>query len=336
MADNFQALSRILVLLLAILAGLWIAEQIGAVIEVLVVAGLLAYLLHPAAAWLAQRSRLSYAAASRLVFFTSVALLIAVPASLGTVAWTRLRSDLRSDLDAIAAEIERWFAVLSQNLNIDISAQEFIAALGPGLASSLAPLPLRSFGLLSEVSINIFWVLLVFVVTYYLLKDGPVIKRWLLERVPEDHCDETERLVEELDKVWRVFLRVQLLIFAILALLMTLGTLGVIWLFRSGLLAFSPLLLVVLLVAVYTAAQQVDNLWLRPRWMGRHLSLHPGLVIASLIAALALGGILLALLIVPCLATIRVLGGYLYRKLRDLPAWPDAESAPGQHVGTPS
>jgi predicted PurR-regulated permease PerM len=172
----------------------------------------------------------------------------------------------------------------------------------------------------------------VFIFTYYFLKDGPAIKRWLLERVPEEHCDEVERLVKELDKVWRVFLRVQLLIFAILTFLMTLGTMGVIWLFRSGLLAFSPLLLAVLLVAVYAAAQQVDNLWLRPRWMGRHLDLHPGLVLASLIAALVLGGLLLALLIVPCLATIRVLGGYLYRKLRDVPAWPADEPALGEQV----
>lgn len=336
MDDSIRALTRILVLPLASLAAFWVAEQIGPVIEVLVVAGLFAYLLYPAVSWLARRTRLSHAAASRVVFSTSLVLLIAVPASLGTVALARLRSDLRTEMNAIFTEVGKWLIVLIQNLNISISPQEFIAALGPGLATALAPLPVRSIGLLSEISLNVFWVVLVFVVTYYLLKDGPVIKRWLLERVPDDHCAEIERLVEEIDKVWRVFLRVQLLIFAILAFLMTLGTLGVIWLFRSGLLAFSPLLLVVLLVAVYTAAQQIDNLWLRPRWMGRHLSLHPGLVIASLVAALAFGGILLALLIVPCLATFKVLGGYLYRKLRDLPAWPDAELAPGENVGTPS
>lgn len=329
MHKDIRALTRVLALILTIIAGLWIVEQIGPVIEVLVVAGLLAYLLYPAAAWLAQCTRLSHAAASRLVFSSSLVLLVAVPSSLGTVAWARWRSGLQAEMDAIAAEFGRWFSFLISSLNINLSPQDFIAALGPELARSLAPLPVRSISLLSEISLNIFWVVLVFVVTYYLLKDGPAIKGWLLDQVPEDHSDEIERLIEELDKVWRVFLRVQLLIFAILAFLMSLGTWGVIWLFRSGLLAFSPLLLVVLLVAVYTAVQQVDNLWLRPRWMGRHLHLHSGLVLASLIAALAIGGILLAVLIVPCLATARVLAGYLYRKLHDLPAWPDAESTAG-------
>lgn len=325
MQADIRSSTRILALILTIIAALWIVEQIGPILEVLVIAGLLAYLLYPAAAWLAERTRLSHATASRLVFSAALVLVFAIPASLGTVAWARLRSGLQNELDAIAAEVETWLSGIIRNLNIDLSAQQFLASLGPELANSLAPLPARSIGLLSEITLNIFWVVLFFVVTYYLLKDGPAIKGWLLDRVPEDHCDEIERLVEELDQVWRVFLRVQLLIFAILAFLMILGTWGVIWLFRSGLLAFSPLLLVVLLVAVYTAVQQVDNLWLRPRWMGRSLALHPGLVLASLIAALAIGGLLLALLIVPSLATARVVGRYLYRKLYDLPAWPEAE-----------
>jgi tetrahydromethanopterin S-methyltransferase subunit F len=77
-----------------------------------------------------------------------------------------------------------------------------------------------------------------------------------------------------------------------------------------------------LLIFVYTAAQQVDNLWLRPQLMGQHLRLHPGLVFAGLAAALMVGGILGALLIVPLMATLKVIGKYIYCQLMDLPPWP--------------
>ena len=77
-----------------------------------------------------------------------------------------------------------------------------------------------------------------------------------------------------------------------------------------------------LLLVVYTAVQQVDNLWLRPQYMGRQLQLHPGLVFISLIAGLAFAGILGALVIVPMLATARVVGRYLYDKIVAAPPEP--------------
>ena len=80
-----------------------------------------------------------------------------------------------------------------------------------------------------------------------------------------------------------------------------------------------------LLILVYAGAQQVDNLWLRPQLMGKKLSLHPGLVFAGLTGALVVSGFLGALLIVPLMATIRVVGGYIYARLLDLPPWPQDE-----------
>ena len=124
-----------------------------------------------------------------------------------------------------------------------------------------------------------------------------------------------------------MFLRVQLLIFVVLAALMGSGTFLVIWLFRSGLLGFSPLVMIVLLVLVYTAAQQVDNLWLRPQLMGHRLQLHPGLVFAGLTGALVVSGVLGALLIVPFMASIKVLGHYIYCQLFDLPPWDEPDDS---------
>jgi predicted PurR-regulated permease PerM len=95
-------------------------------------------------------------------------------------------------------------------------------------------------------------------------------------------------------------------------------------------LPLSPVGLIILLIVVYAAIQQVDNLWLRPQLMGHTLELHPGLVIVSLLAALALTGLLGALLIVPILATGKVIGLHLYHRFISQEDTADVQTAAPQ------
>ena len=129
--------------------------------------------------------------------------------------------------------------------------------------------------------------------------------------------------LDRVDHIWGKFLGIQLLLFVIFALLLLLGTLLVVWLFRSGLLEWSVLGFVGLLLAVYTAVQQVDNLWLRPQFLGRQLNLHPGIVFVGLVGALVLSGFLGALVIVPLMATAKAIGQYVHYKLLGVPPWPE-------------
>jgi predicted PurR-regulated permease PerM len=313
-----------------ILAGslgvfVWVAAQITPLIQLLIIAALLAYLLLPVVQVVQARTPLSHIASARLVFVLFLLLLAGIPAALGTVAVTQMGRLLGAELTAVAQEISGWISRPIQFLGYLFYPQELFDLVGRSLGAALGTIPLWSINLLSDISLNILWVILIFVCVYYFLVDSPRMKPWLLRQVPEHYCPEIERLLVELDSVWRTFLRVQILIFIILFILMSLGTAVVIWLFHSGWLGFSPVVLILLLIGVYTGAQQVDNLWLRPRWMGESLDLHPGLVLSSLMAALAVGGILGALLIVPGIATVKVAGGYIYRRLLDIPPWPEEE-----------
>ena len=188
----------------------------------------------------------------------------------------------------------------------------------------MSSLPGGSLDILSVVTTNLMWALLVLVSLYYFIKDGPKLKPWITSLVLPDYQKEIDRLIEEILNIWGVFLRAQLIIFAVLAILLALSSLAVIWLYQTGLIRFSTLGLIFILILIYSLVQQVDNLWLRPQLMGHHLHLHPGLVVVSLIGALAISGILGALLIVPAIASAKVLGRYLYNKLLGLPAWPEA------------
>jgi predicted PurR-regulated permease PerM len=204
--------------------------------------------------------------------------------------------------------LERPITFLGFTLNPQILLDYLQNAAG----NAVSTIPLVSGGFFGGVTENLIWTLVVLVSLYYFLRDGRLIRVGMLRRIPYRYRAEITALWQQIDEVWRIFLRAQLLIFFILGLLIIASTSLIIWLFRSGHLPLSPVGLILLLIGVYTAIQQVDNLWLRPQLMGQTLELHPGLVIVSLLAALVLTGLLGALLIVPILATGKVIGRHLY------------------------
>lgn len=328
MNNTWSTPTRIMVVSAIILGGIWLMVKASAMFESLMIAALLAYLLYPLVLLLERRTRLNHKWAALVVFLVFVLLVASIPAAAGTLAvsqFDRASSELTTALTALRERAAQPFLFFGFQIN----PQTLIANTEQALSNALASLPGGSLIVLSSLTKNLLWVLLILITMFYLLRDGPQLKSVLLKYVPLAYKAEIERLIDEIDVVWRLFLKVQLLIFFVLAVLMILGTAGIIWLFRAGLLAFSPLGFILLMVLLYTAVQQVDNLWLRPWLMGESLKLHPALVFVGLTGALAVSGLLGALLIVPGIATAKVVGGYIYRKLSDLPPWEaEDESSP--------
>ena len=320
MNNTWSASTRIMVISAILLTGVWLIVQASAMFESLLIAALLAYLLYPMVKWLERRTRLRHRAAAMIVFLIFILLVASIPAAMGTLAvsqFNRLSSELVTALLALRERAMQPFFIFGFSIN----PQLLIANTEQTFSDALGSLPGGSLNMLSSITKNVLWVILILITIFYLLRDGPRLKSSLLNYVPLAYKAEIDRLIDEINVVWRIFLKVQLLIFFVLGSLMILGTLGIIWLFRAGLLAFSPLGFILLVVLLYTAVQQVDNLWLRPWLMGEQLKLHPGVVFAGLTGALAISGLLGALLIVPGIATIKLVGGYIYRKLSDQPPW---------------
>jgi predicted PurR-regulated permease PerM len=79
-------------------------------------------------------------------------------------------------------------------------------------------------------------------------------------------------------------------------------------------------------LATYLVLINLKNFWLRPYVMGRSVHMNEGLVFIAIMAATILEGIMGALLIVPVLATVAVIGEYIRRRVLGLPAFDeDAE-----------
>ncbi len=84
----------------------------------------------------------------------------------------------------------------------------------------------------------------------------------------------------------------------------------------------------VLVAGLYVLIQQVEANLLIPRIMGRSLNLHPLVVLVAVILGGSLAGILGVLIAAPTVATLRVLGEYIYRRLTDQEPFPSAPVRP--------
>ncbi len=220
---------------------------------------------------------------------------------------------------------------------------------GGGLATQLAGATVSAIGL----------GFLIFVVSIYIAIDIPRYGGLIsdLAHQPGYRAD-AERLTRETSRIWSAYLRGQVLLGLVIGVVVsiTLGLLGVnnaLGLgLLSGVLEFLPVIgpLVgagtAILVAffqdttifglsslnfalVVTAAmliiQQVENNILVPRIVGDALDLHPLVVMISVVMGASLAGILGAILAAPVVATIKLLGGYAWRKMLDLPPFPEEE-----------
>ena len=310
------------ILIIVGLAGIvWLVAAASPVLEALIIAALLAYLLDPAVRLLIRWARLNRSLAVGVVYLIFLLILAGIPAGLGAVTVSQFHWLEQEFLEAVA-ELKNWLVQPIALLGFHLYPRVLLDNLEQAAGTVVATLSGGSLNILSEITTNLLWGMVILVSLYYLLKDGPKIKPWLVGLAPPKYQDEIRPLLDEIDAAWGLFLRVQLFIFLVLAILMALGTLFVIWLFRSGLLPFSLIGFVLTLILVYALAQQVDNLWLRPQLMGRKLHLHPGLVFVGLIGALALSGFLGALIVVPAMATAKIVARYTHAKLLGLPPWP--------------
>ena len=74
--------------------------------------------------------------------------------------------------------------------------------------------------------------------------------------------------------------------------------------------------------------QQLENNILVPRIVGEALDLNPILVMIAVLMGGSIAGVLGMILAAPVMASIKLLGGYGWRKLFDLPPFPEPETAP--------
>jgi predicted PurR-regulated permease PerM len=212
-------------------------------------------------------------------------------------------------------------------------------------------------GQVAQSTVNVIgWFILTLLISLYIALDMPRLSEELdITMIQSGYYTDYQRLRHELFAIGNAYLRGQVILGAVVGVMtgILLGLLGVQNALALGLLAgvlelvpyFGPWISAIVAVlvaffqpenylgltqfqfalatvAVMIVVQQLENNFLVPRIVGDALNLRPLTVIIATIIGGALAGILGIILAAPVAAAIRLIGGYLWRKMLLLPPFP--------------
>ncbi len=340
-------------MIVAIVATIYFVRPL---IGPLIISAILAFVLTPLVERLASYRRLRRDVAVVIVYIIFLVLVIAIPSSVLPFVVPQLLN-LSFDLLEIEQQIEVF---LSRTITLGGFSFSLPALIPEDLNQFLQDFIIQAssgaFNRIGEITSNLAWLLVILVATFYFLKDSARLSNWFIELLPQEYHEDARMFLAQMNRIWGAFLRGQLILvllitittsvtmsavglrgaiaFGILAgvldLIPSLGptVAGVIaglvaLIFGSSYLNISNAFFAAIVVMIFIVIQQIENIWWRPQIMGQTLRLHPGLVFVGVIGALTISGILGALVIIPLMATIGVLGKYIKAKLRDEPPWQD-------------
>jgi predicted PurR-regulated permease PerM len=243
-------------------------------------------------------------------------------------------------------------------LNWDEIQRQIVAlgaqAIGPGGQAFVQ-------GALGTVDL-IGWISITSLISIYIAVDLPNFGEQVARVADHSGYREDYRhITAQMGKIWSRYLRGQIILGILIALitfvmLLILGVEGSLVLgLIAGVLTFIPYVgptlsaVIIVVVSVFQPAnafgltplqfallvgvvtmvvQQVSGNLLLPAVVGEALNMSPLTVLVSLIAGAAIAGVLGVILAAPVAATLKVVFGYVWRKLLDLPPFSEEEFKP--------
>jgi predicted PurR-regulated permease PerM len=182
--------------------------------------------------------------------------------------------------------------------------------------------------------------------------DAPRLKEALRNAIPPDYRDELCALGLQINVTWQQYIRGELVLFAIMATVITialtvLGVPGAIFLgLLSGALELLPLVgpwlagatgvsvayfngtnpfgvsqlaYAGFVALIYFVLRQLEDYLVIPHVLGRAVRLHPLVVLFAVASGGVIGGLFGLIVAVPVAASVKAIGIYVYTKLLDQP-----------------
>lgn len=342
--------AKLVVVIATMIAVVWALFRFSSLLSPLIIAIILAYLLTPLVNWLHRRARFPRAVALLVVYIILLGLISVVPL-LVVPPLVKEFGNFRLDLESIIVNV---MGVLSRPINIlgfVLEPPNIYDQLVATLRNLLSPMAVSAVSILVGIASSLVWLIFILVVSFYLIKDADHITHYLRGMIPPDLRPDADRLIAEIGDIWNAFFRGQLVLSATVGVItgvvvtalglsngailgLLAGILEVIPNFGPVLAAIPAILLALfqgskfipigngwfalVIAGAYVLIQQIENNYLVPRIIGRSVKLHPVVVLVGAVAGAYLGGILGVFLAAPVIASVRVLGRYLYRKVLDM------------------
>lgn len=350
----FPTWAKVTTIVVITILAVLLLRAVGRLLTPFIWAIITAYLFNPLISILAIRTR------TRRLWWVILLYLVAAGLLFLGFNWIVPRlanqySELVQALPDFAIRADQWLAEYGTlafgNTTIDLrpgeaELQQWFAELGRELPASV---PELVFGVFERLVLMLVYL----VVTFYLLLHADQIVERLYSLIPLPQRDEIRALGHTIDRVLGAYIRSQLLLIVIMAVLtyIPLSILGVqyalILALATGFLeiipfvgpyvaassamvvallqsttpfGWPPWLLAAVVGLIYLVLRQMEDHLIIPNLVGHIVKLHPVLVIFAILAGGAIAGALGLLIAVPVAATIRILLIYLYSKLIDAPA----------------
>jgi len=345
--------------LVAIFAGIFIYYR--SIVSLLVLASIITYLFQPIVAVLTEKTRLSWRFSTTLVFLLFIILLIGLLTGAGLVIaqqatglvrvvqeFTENLPDLASDLTAV---LEQYG--IKDIINLNDLANRLLETIQPLLGQAGSIVGSLATGAAASIG-KIFFIVFV---AYFILSESHRVGKITFDQIPEYDYD-IRRMTRHLRGIWDSFFRGQIIIFVMVFVvyLIILSALGVRYSIAlaalTGLAVFIPYVgswtssivmvlvtffqpvnyfgllpwqySVMVLVISLTTNFIFDN-YITPRFFGRTLDIHPAAVLVAALFMASLMGLIGIFLAAPVVATIKLIGMYIFRKMLDLDPWPEPE-----------
>jgi predicted PurR-regulated permease PerM len=337
----------------------------------LVIAAFVAYLINPAVVYLIENTRMGRTAAVNLVYFTAVMLLVGLPATLAPIFYDEAQIIIKDVLD-LSNQLRMTLSRPVHFLGLVFHLDEWGQSLFQVQNAIFSPVPEETLQLLETTSLSVLWFLVILVSVHLFLSEWPTIRDWLINLAPPPYRAEMEELYNRVGRVWMAYLRGQIVLMVIVGVVFTLAWLimgipgalvlgalaglftlvpdvgpflamilaaGVALLEGSTWIPLSNFWVAGIVIIVYLVLINMKNFFLRPYIMGRSVHMNEALVFIAIMVATILKGIIGALLVVPVLASIVVIGDYIRRRVAGLPPFEDDGSrrfaAPADKVNPP-
>ncbi len=348
---SWSRTSRYFLLTLVLAALVWFIVTARALIGPLVISALLAYVLNPAVVFFNKKAKLPRKWVVLFVYLVSLAIIITLAVVFAPIIPEQVAS-LITELQKILIQIEEPLSRPVAFFGFQFAFDNLLA--DPQVLSADFVRPDLILEVARSASENLAWLLVILVTTYYIMQDWPRLRNWLLNLSPPFIADDARRLYDEISSIWQRYLVGQLRLMITIGLVTGLASAAVglpgaaafgvlaglldviltvgptIAMIIAGLVAyfagstFLPLSntwFMLLVAALFLAIKLFEDVWLRPRVMGHTLKMHPAVVFIAIMGALALAGILVALIIIPVVASVGIIGHYLYCRILEIEPW---------------
>ncbi len=204
-------------IVLAVLIALFVALvwYIRSLLQPLLTAGLIAFVLSPGATFVMKRFRIGRRLAATLVYFATLAILLIVVSTVVPAMLDQFDS-VRADLQSGLTDLQ---AVLATPIQFGVFRVD-LRLLGPSLAALLyrgpiVPQPSQAIRFLEMTSRGVVWTVVVMVTVYYLMTEWDQLRDWVIHLAPPSERGDLTRLYMQIRTVWGQYLGGQVRLIAI-------------------------------------------------------------------------------------------------------------------------